>query len=169
MTVMRYEMTTNRDGTPITLRLYGDETSEEILTTILDTAQGTEIRTTITHATGETHVVQDKVDRATPPLELMMTALQNLFMPFATNSQAVLNEMRYKRLVREGKPITVQNMCMDGHHTGEQFADKPFHGGIVGVPEVDAGELMRASDVSDVSDDFLNRLWGDEDDQEAVA
>lgn len=159
---MRYEMHTNHDGGPITLRLYSDETQEEILTTILDTAQGVEVKTTITTAEGETRVVQDKVDRGTPPLDLMMTALQNLFLSFSTNSQAVLNEARYQRLRREGLPITVQNMCMDGYHMGPEFADKLFQGGIVGVPEVEEQDQGSA-----VDDEFLSRLWGDDD--EAVA
>lgn len=164
MTTMRYEMHTERDGGPITLRLYGDETMEEIKTTIRDTAQGVEVRTEITTPEGHSRVIQDKVDRATPPLHLMMTILQDLFLPFATNTQATLNEARYKRLQNEGLPITVQNMCMDGHHTGDEFKDVPFGGGIVGVPEVPQEQMQQGSAVSD---DFLNSLWGD--DEEEVA
>jgi hypothetical protein len=53
---------------------------------------------------------------------------------------------------------------MDGHHTGPEFADIPFKGGIVGVAEVDEDTALRDPEVSD---DFLARLWGDDEEDAA--
>jgi hypothetical protein len=163
MTTMRFEMHNDKTG-PIVLRLSADDTREQITTTITDTAAGVELRTEIVTAAGEHSVVSDQIDRATPPLRLMLAALQELFLPFATNTQAALNDARYRRLKAEGKPLTVQAMCMDGHHTGPEFADIPFKGGIVGVPEADEDTALRDPEVSD---DFLARLWGDDEEDAA--
>lgn len=160
MTQITFDL--KRNGDALELSLSGDMTGGTIRSTILDTYNGTDVRTVVTLPDGTEQVLTDKVDRGTPPLQLMASLMNSLFEAFAVNGQATLNKIRYERLVRDGKPITMQNMCMDGAHTGPEYADKPFQGGIVGVPTVPDAEEQSSNEA--VSNDFLNSLWGDDED-----
>jgi hypothetical protein len=128
---------TDEDGV-MTFEMNAEDTRTSARTTLQDTEQGVDIRTVLTDAEGNERTVVDKLDRRTAPLNLMMGAWEEYSQAFLHNAQAAFNKSRYERLQREGKPITMQTMCMDGAHTSDEYANIPFRGGIVGVPEVPA-------------------------------
>lgn len=167
MTTMHVTLNEDAVQDGIELRMYAENTRAEVRTILRDTDHGFEWTTTVTDAEGNARVVTDKVDRATPPLHLMGRALNSMVEPFLIATQAALNKARYERLVRDGKPITMQTMCMDGMHTGPAFADVPFQGGIQGVPSV-ATDVPKVEDDA-VSDELLAQLWGEDDAEEEAA
>jgi hypothetical protein len=103
-------------------------------TTLQDTEHGVEVKTVVRDVEGAETVVVDKVDRAAPPLSLMVAVWEEYVHAYLHNAQAAFNRARYNRLQAEGKPITVQSMCMCGQHLAPEFADIPFRGGIAGLP-----------------------------------
>jgi hypothetical protein len=150
------QMTTDIDN-GVTLSLMTDESDERITITLRDTDQGVEQRVTTRNSAGAERTVIDKLDRATPPLDMMIASLASLYRPFLTSAQSTFNKVRLERLKREGRPITMRSMCMCGEHTGEEYEGQEFTGGIVGVP-THAPE----PDEDEVDTEFLNSLWGDE-------
>lgn len=166
MVSMRIEFTSDDAEGAVHLRLYSDATPEQVHTMLRDTEAGFEVRTIVTDTQGKEHVLSDKTDRATPPMVVLMNAIASFDQSFSTNAQAVLNRQRLARLVKEARPVTVQNMCMCGHHKGDEF-DVPFEGGIVGIPTYTPEPDETQHDVdatSDVSDDFLSSIWGEDED-----
>lgn len=148
------------EGGQITLHLYADNTNERVTTVFKDTDHGNEVKTTVTNGQGETRVITDKTDRTTPPLHALYGLIENLAHAFSVNAQSALNRQRYQRLRAEGGPITVQRMCMDGLHTGEEYADIPFKGGIVGVTDVDEPEPKEPESRVQLSDKLEDDLRG---------
>lgn len=175
MVGMRIEFTSNDETGEVHLRLYNDISPEEVHSILQDTEQGMEVRTKATDHNGRNFVLTDKTDRGTPPMLLLLNVISSLDQSFKTNAQAIMNRARLRRLIREGRPVTVQNMCMCGEHTGPEF-DVPFQGGIVGIPTYEPEAVVGddtdpnnpAHEESEVSDDFLNTLWdaGDSDDDD---
>lgn len=175
MGAMRLDFTD--DNGIMTFNLKGTETQAEVAITLQDTDHGVDTRTIITHEDGRVEVMSDKTDRGTPPLQLMLEAFQTIQHTFLHNAQAAFNKSRYERLKAEGKPINMQTMCMDGMHTDDKWAEVPFSGGIVGVPEhhendpapaVQEPELpttLSSQLMSDLGDIFGDDKGGDDDAQ----
>jgi hypothetical protein len=170
MTQMRLEFD-DSDGV-MTFHLTTTDGPQGALTTLTDTAHGVEVKTTLTDSQGGSKVIVDKVDRATPPLHQMLEAWDTFSHSLLHNAQAAFNRARYERLKREGTPITLQTMCMDGQHTGPEYADVPFNGGIVGVPEHHENEPQTPpSEPTHLSDQLMSDLGdilGHDDEEEAA-
>lgn len=133
MTEMR--LTFSEENGVMRFELGGDQSRIGAITTLRDTANGVEVRTILRDADGTERTLVDMVDRGTPPLTLMLDVWGQFERSFIANVQGAFNKSRYDRLKEEGKPINQQTMCMCGQHTDDKYAEMPFGGGIVGVPD----------------------------------
>jgi hypothetical protein len=159
----RMTLTYTRDGDEIHLEMEANDSSNKVETVLRDTDNGMEIKTVLTQADGSLKVVQDKTDRSTPPLTLMLEALETFRHAFLHNAQAGLNRSRYERLKARGGTISMYDMCMDGLHRTDEWKDVPFEGRIVGVPEHHENEPSEPENRVELSgrlDDELRALLG---------
>ncbi len=162
---VRMELNVETDH--IVMRLYSDDSADSIVATIRDTENGMDVRTVAMDTQGGEHLLTDKTDRGTPPLNIVLNMANSLFGSWITSVQAALNRQRLNRLVREAKPITVRSMCMDGKHMTAEFDEMPFQGGIVGIPTYTPDEVGHedvATEALDIPDELLRSIWGDDED-----
>lgn len=161
MTTVTMTVTTDGVEDGLRIRLSSDTDQSTVETVLRDTPHGLEQRTTTTTVEGREKVLVDKVDRAAAPLVTLRDALQYAYVPLSILAQSMLNLVRYNRLRREYRPINMQTMCMCGLHTGDEYANVEFRGGIVGVPEHTPEPNIEPVG-EPIPDDLLRKLWGED-------